>query len=412
MHAMVRNARNLAVALVAALIILGLPAGTLLAGGSAPDSAQGAAAGAARESAATPDAIPADWVAAYESGQAVAVRSIITQLSPGINRLVLTGIPGTVDSGASEITVVSGKGVIAAVSKRYDPTNGELAFNVMSDSEGPATFRVIYAFSGLNWMASYSALLGAADESAEILGWCTVSNRTTADISCDRLTLVAGPANALPGKADYRGGAALGNTVKVLSKPDPMPSGSYSHIQLFRAENVPARLVYVVDRVAATIPDAAGTKKEEKPVMLALDIPSPKDGAVPFPLPAGKMMVYSRSRDGSAYLLGADTLPASPHPAQLLVRLGKASQLRAEKVRTDQKKVGSSSWEEAYQVRITNQGQQDVEVIDIEELPGEWTMLQSTPSTWTKGSGGLALFTVQAPAGGQAEILFRVRYTI
>lgn len=101
-----------------------------------------------------------------------------------------------------------------------------------------------------------------------------------------------------------------------------------------------------------------------------------------------------------------------PRTGPMTVRVGKASLLKAEKVRTDQKKVGTSTWEESYQVRVWNLGTSDTEVTDVEEFPGEWTIIQSTPSAWVKSSSSTAQFTVAVPSGGRGEILFKVRFTL
>jgi len=95
-----------------------------------------------------------------------------------------------------------------------------------------------------------------------------------------------------------------------------------------------------------------------------------------------------------------------------MLRLGAAPSLRAEKARTDQKKIGTSSWEEAYQIRITNSGSAQAEVVILEEFPGEWAILQSAPASAARTPGGFARFNLSAPAGARIEVLYKVRYTL
>lgn len=349
-----------------------------------------------------------DILVVYQSGLAVGTRMIEADLEAGPNRLVVGPLPEAVNAQNAELAAVDGR--VEVKSKFFDPSARCLVFTVVPQSPGPASLRLTYAFSGLTWSASYTIVLDGRWDEAAVFGWYCVSNHTGSPLSPRSMTLVAGHSNVVPGQSGVRGAAALGVTSVGVACPDEMPHGADFYLQAVKADKVPARMVYLVDRIGITQPDPAVYRKEEPHVVLALEMTVSGPELEP-PLPGGCATVYARSEDGAAYLLGEDNVAPIGASGSVMVRLGRAPFLRVEKARTDQKKIGTSSWEEAYQIRITNSGSDQADVVILEEFPGEWAVLQSAPVTAARSPSGLARFSLPAPVG-RTEVLYRVRYTL
>ena len=350
-----------------------------------------------------------DMLVVYEPGYAVGSRAIQAELVPGPNRLVVEGLPATVDARSAELSAVGSR--VRVESKAFDSANRCLVFTVVPESPGPVSLRLTYSFTGLSWSASYTAVLNGRLDEAGVSAWYCVSNRCGSALCPQSLTLVAGHTNTLAGKADVRGASSLGLTAVRVSCSGAIPTGTDCYIEAAGASAVPARMVYLIDRIGVASPDPSVGRKDEAAVMLALEITvSPQQ--FPIPLPGGRVTVYAHSGDGAAYLLGEDVISPIRTGGSVMLRLGMAPSLRVEKARTDQKKIGTSSWEEAYQIRIANSGSAQADVVVVEEFPGEWAILQSAPVSAARTPSGYARFSMAVPAGGRAELLYRVRYTL
>ncbi|HOB42062.1 MAG TPA: hypothetical protein PLU15_04785 [Bacillota bacterium] len=355
------------------------------------------------------DGATLDCLVIQESGLAVATHVVEVDLVAGMNKVRVAGVSDTIQCGAAEI--ISGTVPFTVVSAATNRAAGELIFSVKAETASHAVFRVAYPLSGLTWSASYNAVLEPTKDAAGIWGWYSIHNETDCDLAPARIVLMGGSTNPLGSKPGFKGDSALGKTVATIDSPEMIPAGSQRNIRFAGGAAVPARLVYVVDWGPMAILDSSSQGKGERPVMLGLEFSASKETGLAYPLPGGRISVFSLSSDGTTFFLGEDLVSPCQSGTTLIAKVGPAVLLTAERTRTDQRKVGTSSWEEAYQVRIANAGTASVTVINVEEFPGQWTILQSNIPTPPIVSGR-AQFSVNVPAGGQANILFRVRYTL
>lgn len=348
-------------------------------------------------------------VSAYQSGPAIALWRGWVELAQGFSTVYLTGVPTSVDMSSIEVQATEGE--CSIVSTRYVPAQGRIEVSLGKAAAGKVGLRLCYAFAGMTWNPSYSVWLDSTPDTAAFTGWRTISNATTVDIAPSTLHLVASPPNEIGAQPGFRGSTGLGQTAASIQLPGTFAAGSDTKAALVNLPSIPGKLVYVVDRIPVSSTEVTG-KREERVAMLGLELTLPKDGHVAYPLPRGPIWAYSRLADGSTFLLGKDVRGPVNSAGHVLVLLGAAPSVRAEKWRTDQKKIGTSSWEEAYQVRLVNNSANAVDIIVVEEFPGDWTVLQSTPVYAVKASTGMAHFVLTLPAGGRTELLYRVRYTL
>lgn len=352
-----------------------------------------------------------DFLVVQESGPAVATCRVEMDLEAGMNKVVVPGVPSTADCGGAEL--LSGTVPFRVASAAMDRDSGELVFDVEVETAAHAVFTAVYPFSGVSWSASYNTTLEAGKDTAQIWAWYSIRNDTDRDLAPSKLVLAAGPGNILSARPGFVGDMALGSTVATIDSPEPIPAGLQRNIRFAGGSQVPARLVYMVGwgKPVAAASDSLALAIDESPVMVGLEFSTSSESGLSSPLPGGRLSVFSRSQDGATFFLGEDILSPCPSDATVIARLGPSTSLTAVRSRTDYRKVGTSSWEEAYQVRIVNAGTAEAVVIDIEEFPGQWSILQSNTPAPTFVSGRAHLI-VTVPAGGQANILFRVRYTL
>lgn len=354
------------------------------------------------------------WLTVYRQGGAAMRRVFKVQLEQGLNE-VATGKVAEMHSAESAILSPLSAG-LKVLSRTITTVEGgfELMWTVSAEASGVYYIELSCAITGISWSVRYSALLAPTGDSASLMAWVEVTNSTSQAIIGSRTTLISSPSDPFGVRIEGSGSAGMG--LFSWTYPQDVSVGPRSSVayELMAISNVPARIGYCVfpDEQAGPPLEGSTGRREDRPVISTLDIAVSKGACPQIPLPRGVLQVYSVDRDGVPYLLGQDRQGIPVGVQTVSARLGAAEGLRAERVRTDQRRVGTSTWEEAYQIRITNARKAQAEVTVLESFPGEWTILQSAPVSWARSQTGLARTTVMVPAGGQIEILYRVRYTV
>ncbi|MBV9439255.1 MAG: hypothetical protein JOZ24_04610 [Candidatus Eremiobacteraeota bacterium] len=129
-----------------------------------------------------------------------------------------------------------------------------------------------------------------------------------------------------------------------------------------------------------------------------------------MPLPGGTIRVYKRDSSGTSQFVGSDNIPHTPRNDQLRLFLGSAFDLVANKRQTDYHVVGVNSSESAYSITILNGKSTPQDVLVVETIPGDWTILQSS-APYVKTSASTATWTIRVPGDGQTVLTYRARVT-
>lgn len=354
---------------------------------------------------------PTPWrligVSVSETAPAVAVWRTEVALPAGQATLILSALPRSINRDSIDAAVTAGDCTVVSVTSGQ----GSISVSLSAASAGVASIEVCYAFDGLNWSASYNAWLEPGHDQAVLDGWRIIQNSSGASLPPTLVYLVAAVGNSLGAQAAFRGGAQLGATVMAVPLSSALDDGASVRTPIARIPSLPAKFVYVFDRTPVSSTDSTGAP-ERVMASLGLEFTLPSDdGRVSYPLQAGKLHVYSRLPDGTAFRLGTCGFAATSGRGRVLATLDRAPAVKAEKHRTDQKRIGTGTVEEAYQVKLTNDGTIAADVVVIEAFPGDWTMLQSIPTGATRSPVGTAQFTLTVPPQGRVELLYRVRYT-
>jgi hypothetical protein len=207
----------------------------------------------------------------------------------------------------------------------------------------------------------------------------------------------------------------------TLGRPATIPNNSTKQIELFEAATrVPAKkqlVYYGADTggyYGGPMIDREFGPSSNKEVDVWLSFRNDKASGMGMPLPAGRIRVSQQGKaDGSLEFIGEDAIDHTPKDEDVRVKLGTAFDVVGERRQTDFT-VNSKGrvMEEAFEIRVRNHKEQSVEVIVRESLYrwSKWTLLsQSHPST--KKDARTVEFPVRIPAGGEAVVTYRVRYT-
>jgi hypothetical protein len=129
-----------------------------------------------------------------------------------------------------------------------------------------------------------------------------------------------------------------------------------------------------------------------------------------MPMPAGTVRVYQSDSNGGVQFVGEDRIGHTPKDETVVVKIGNAFDVTAERKQTDFQRIASNVYEFEYEITLKNHKTIPVAVEVNEPIGGTWRMLRST-FNWTKTSAFAAQFAVPLAVDGTAVLTYRVRVT-
>ncbi|MDQ7063162.1 MAG: DUF4139 domain-containing protein [candidate division KSB1 bacterium] len=271
-------------------------------------------------------------------------------------------------------------------------------------------FRLHYLTDGLSWHAHYIALLRRDQERLTLSGQFVINNRTDRTFEKARLTLVAGDVNLsrAPVEPVYRA------MEKALAAPAPqverikefeyyvyrvpfsvsLDRSEQQQIPFLPPKRIPFKKHYIYEpRISKT----------DVLVRLELTNDSKLFGE---PLPAGNVQLYQEQADGRLFI-GEDRIRHTPVGERVWLQLGRVFDIKAEREKVAQSRVGPKSRSEVYAIRMRNHKDRAVTVRVVERFSGNWSISQSSLPV-AKKTADRVEWQVDVPAGQSTEL----RYTV
>jgi hypothetical protein len=132
-----------------------------------------------------------------------------------------------------------------------------------------------------------------------------------------------------------------------------------------------------------------------------------------IPLPAGRIRLYRRDADGQMEFVGESTINHTPTEDTVKIGTGSAFDIKGSRRQTDFSiDQNRRILEETFEIKLTNQKPQPVNVTVIEHLyRGDNWEIQHKSADYTKLDSHTIQFPVQVPAKGEATLTYSVRYS-
>jgi hypothetical protein len=299
-----------------------------------------------------------------------------------------------------------------------------LVWQAQTEHGGEEEIGASYLTSGLSWSADYVLQLDPAGERGELRSWVSLDNRTGAAFRDARLQLVAGEINRAPqpqpapgvrymmDKAttaeSFQEEALYDYHLYTLERPTTLKDSQIKQISLFAAPDVKVERHYRLQSTPAVF--RGGPERQEPKVWVYYVFWNKQDSGLGRPLPAGTVRVYGQSSEGSRQLIGEDRIDHTPRDEKVELRTGAAFDVKAERVRTDYRRVSERVHESAFAITLRNHKDQDVLVEVTEQVGGDWRILESS-LPYEKLSAQEIRFDVPVPADGETVLTYRVQVT-
>jgi hypothetical protein len=302
-----------------------------------------------------------------------------------------------------------------------------LVWTLASERVGPQPVEVSYLTGGLSWKADYVATLSADDRTLDLGGWVTIDNRSGTTYPGAKLKLVAGDihrapqvgedrmarqalemADAATSAAAFEERAFFEYHLYDLPRPTTIKHNQTKQIRLLETASVRTRKVFRLTGAPWYYTQQYGGEKGLK-VGVYQEFENRERDGLGVPLPAGTVRLYKADTDGTLQLVGEDRIDHTPRDETVVLKVGEAFDIVADRRQTEFQVVASGHvWEEAFEVVIRNHKQDDVVVQVVEPLPGDWRML-SNSHDFEKLDAFTVRFDVPVKAGGEATLRYRIQ---
>jgi len=308
-----------------------------------------------------------------------------------------------------------------------------------------------YITGGLSWEATYNVVAPdeadvTGDEHADVLGWVTIHNESGTEFPAARIKLMAGDVAKL--KAGIGGGygmakdavmamAANQRSEQVTQKPFDdfhlydlnrtvaLREGETKQVQFIDAGGVTLHRSYLYDGASTQLQPQAyyggninemrgyGLDNGNTKVHLVEEFKNSKSNHLGMPLPAGRVRLYRRDADGQIEFVGENIINHTPTEDTIRLLTGSAFDVKGSRRQTDfHINQQDRLLEETFEIKITNQKQQPVNVTILEHLyrGDNWEIL-SKSADFNKRDSHTIEFPISVPAKGETTLTYIVRYT-
>ena len=322
-----------------------------------------------------------------------------------------------------------------------------LRWQISSSAADRFSAELAYITGGLSWDSTYNVVAPdsadvTGDEKADVLGWVTIRNQSGTDFAQARIKLMAGDVAKLQGQVGYNAVgrlmeakamdmAAPGVTQKAfddfhlydLNRTVALHDGETKQVQFIDAANVSMRRSYLYDGLAEQMqPVYAGNVNQNQgyglgaqntKVLVVEEIKNSEANHLGMPLPAGRVRLYRRDADGQMEFVGENLIGHTPAEETVKIPTGAAFDVKGSRRQTDfHVDYNKHMLDETFEVKVTNQKQQTVNVSVIEHMyRGENWEITEKSARYSKLDSHTLKFPVAVPAKGEAVLTYTVHYT-
>lgn len=294
---------------------------------------------------------------------------------------------------------------------------------------GRRQVEVSYLTNAINWRSDYVMVLNEGDDRASLTGWVTLDNQSGTAYENARLQLVAGdvqrvrndntPPEAYRERmmemavaadaAGFSEDAFFEYHLYTLGRPADLMDNEQKQVTLLESDDfgVEKRLIFP-GAPAHHYRGQYGQVTSNRKVGVFLDFENSEQNGLGMPLPKGTVRVYKRDGDGQQQFIGEDLIDHTPRDEELRIKMGEAFDVVGDRRQMDYRVISSCVSESSWRVDLRNHKEEDVEVMLVEPVGGDWEILSSTHA-WEKTDAWTFTMSPDVEADGETRVEYRVR---
>jgi hypothetical protein len=293
---------------------------------------------------------------------------------------------------------------------------------------GEQQLEVSYLTQSLNWKSDYVMVLNEDDDAAGLTGWVTLTNQSGTSYTNARLQLVAGDVQRVQnnlGRDEIRmrmmsdvaaAQEAPGFTEQgffeyhlyTLGRPADIMNNEQKQVTLLESERFGVEKRLIFQGASHYYRGQFGQVAANQKVGVYLDFENSEENGLGMPLPRGIVRVYKRDADGAQQFIGEDLIDHTPRDEELRIKMGEAFDVVGDRVQTDWDVISGCVSESTWRVALRNHKDEDVDVMLVEPVGGDWQMISSS-HPYTQLDAWTFTMTPEVPANGETTVTYRVR---
>jgi len=292
--------------------------------------------------------------------------------------------------------------------------------------EGRRQVEVSYLTNDLNWKSDYVMVLNEDDDRADLTGWVTLTNQSGASYDGARLQLVAGDVQRVTDRRDELRGAMMADAVRemdasgfseqgffeyhlyTLGRPADVLHNEQKQVTLLEATDFGVQKRLIFHGATPYYRGSYGQITANQKVGVFLDFENSEAAGLGMPLPKGTVRVYKRDGEGAQQFIGEDLIDHTPRDERLRIKMGEAFDVVGDRRQMDYTVVSRCVSESSWEVSLRNHKDEDVEVLLVEPVGGDWELLSSSHPA-TKVDAWTFTFEPRVEANGETTVEYRVR---
>jgi hypothetical protein len=291
--------------------------------------------------------------------------------------------------------------------------------------QGEQEVEVAYLSGGLSWRADYVLLLEEDEARADLTAWVTLDNRSGSAFRQAQLKLVAGQVNrvqermgrmvraglemkTMDAPAQFQEEALFEYHLYSLERRTDIDNNQKKQIKFFDASGVVLDKIYTLRGRSEYLNRGFRPTQGSERVAVALRFANSRENDLGVPIPAGILRVYKRDAQGAPQFLGENRVQHTPRDETIELEVGNAFDIVGEHRQVEYTRIGDRIFEAAFEVKLRNRKEEDVEVSVEEFFYGDWRILDSS-LPHERRDATTAVFRVPVSAGGETVLTYRVR---
>ncbi len=300
-----------------------------------------------------------------------------------------------------------------------------LVWELEAANAGRNTVELSYLTQGMSWNADYVFTLGA-DNTADLLGWVTITNNSGASFKDAKLKLLAGDvartnirvqyanteglAAAADAAPQFKEQALFEYHLYSLQRPATVRNHEMKQISLLEGHGVKFEKRLIVDSMmgyGTWYPQEGEVGTGDIKPLVKLEFVNSEKNGLGMPLPKGNFKVYQRDASGSVQMLGEDQIDHTPKEEKLSITVGRSFDIRASRKRLSFKRISGNEVEESYSIELRNRKDVGDTVQVLERHWGDWSVSEKSMD-FTKDDAMTMHFSVSLKAGEAKTITYTV----
>jgi len=194
----------------------------------------------------------------------------------------------------------------------------------------------------------------------------------------------------------------------TLGRPTDLMNNEQKQVTLLESDDFGVEKKLIFHGATHYYRGQYGQITSNQKVGVFLDFENSERNGLGMPLPKGVVRVYKRDHTGALQFIGEDLIDHTPRDEELRIKMGEAFDVVADRRQMDYTVISRCVSESTWQIDLRNHKDEDVEVMLVEPVGGDWQVLSST-HRFEKTDAWTFTLTPEVEARGETRVEYRVR---